>query len=249
MLALVGNIWGALIYVLKRVFVFLPLLFIIFIFRYVNKRLFKWETLMLFALAISIIAFHYVLLMMGGSYGWLRFFVYPLPIAMAWLPYEFSKLRIERPGFGNVAASFCCIALAISSILTGIVMNDSDIAKEEHTVYLEGNTDIEIQKDMAEYINNNCLDSVLLMDSYQTWYIILNLDSTDNVITTCSYIFVEAVDNPREHSVQYIITISPEGIGVADAINIHYPDLYENGASWCNLVVEMGNYRLYEVVY
>lgn len=249
MLALKGNVYAALIYILPRLLVFLPLLLIIFIFRYVEKRLLQWDTLLLFVLAISIAAFHYAVLTVGGSYGWLRFFVYPLPVAMAWLPYEFGGREAQRPAFGKIAAIACCVALAACSVLTGVALSDASIAKEEHTVYLEGNAAVAVQKEIAAYINHNCPDSILLMDSYQTWFVILNLDSPDNVITTCSYTFVDAVAHPQEHNVQYILTIASEGIGTADAINTRYPDLYENGISWCSLIKDFGGYRLYEIIY
>jgi hypothetical protein len=249
MLALRGNVYAALIYMLPRLLVFLPLLLIIFILRYVEKRLWQWDTLLLFVLAISIVVFHYVVLMVGGSYGWLRFFVYPLPIAMAWLPYEFRGRETQRPAFGKIAAIACCVALAAGSVLTGGALSDASIAREEHIVYQEGNAAVAVQKEIAVYINHNCPDSRLLMDSYQTWFVILNLDSPDNVITTCSYTFVDAVEHPQEHNVQYILTIASEGIGAADAINTRYPNLYENGTSWCTLVKDFGGYRLYEVIY
>jgi hypothetical protein len=87
------------------------------------------------------------------------------------------------------------------------------------------------------------------MDSFETWYVILNLDATDYVITTCSYNFNTALENPFEYDVRYILTVTPEGLGSSDAINVKYPDLYDNGASWCTLVKDFGNYRLYEVIY
>ena len=30
----------------------------------------------------------------GASFGWLRFFVYPLLIAVAWLPFELHEMKI-----------------------------------------------------------------------------------------------------------------------------------------------------------
>jgi hypothetical protein len=90
--AIVGDKSAVLLYVLKKSLVFLPLLIIILFIRLLNKQLFKWETLMLLALAASIPAFQYIMLYTASSFGWLRFFVYPLPIAMAWLPHEFSRL-------------------------------------------------------------------------------------------------------------------------------------------------------------
>ncbi len=249
MQALVGDVGGVFAFVMKKVFVFLPLLIVILVLGYIGKRLFRWETLMLLVLVASIPAFQYIMIIMGNSFGWLRFFVYPLPIAMAWLPSEFGGGKIQRPAFGEIAAVACCLALFISNLLTGIYLNDSNMASEEYTTYTQGDQSIALQKEIADYINQNCDDSVILMDSFETWYVILNLDATDHVITTCSYNFNTALENPFEYDVRYILAVTPEGLGASDAINMKYPDLYENGASWCTLVKDFGDYRLYEVIY
>jgi hypothetical protein len=246
-LALAGDEIGVLFYVFKKLVVFIPLLIIILVFRLINKQLFNWETVMLLVLALSIPVFQYIMLLMSSSFGWLRFFIYPLPVAVAWLPYEMGKLKGDKPVFKNMAVSFYCLALITSAVLTGIVINNPDIANEEYSTYVTGNEGFIIQGEVADYINQNCSDGILLLDSFETYYVILNLDSTDNVITTCSYIFEEAVKNPYEHEVKYILTVNPSGLGVSDAINKYYPDLYENGASWCTLEKDFGDYRLYKV--
>jgi hypothetical protein len=230
--------------------VFLPLLIVILLFRTFNKRLLQWETLMFIALAMSIAAFHYEqILTSGSSYGWLRFFVYPLPIAIAWLPYEFGRIEQKGKAFKNITAFVCCAALVVSGVLTGIVLNNPDIANEEYSTYKTGNADFVVQKEVADYINQNCNDGIILLDSYETYYIILNLDSTGNVITTCSYTFEDALNNLADSFVLYIVTVNPERLGASDAINIRYPDLYESGASWCTLVMEWDNHKLYKVIY
>jgi hypothetical protein len=226
---------------------FIPLAVVILFIRLFDKRLFQWETLMFLVLVLGITAFESLMLLRGASYGWLRFFVYPLPIAVAWLPYELEKLKGRSPVFKNVAATFCCLALAISMVLTGLTLKNPEIAREEYSTYFaESGNDLDLQAEIAAYINEYYADSVFLMDSYHTWYVILNMDSTDKVITTCSYTFKEAVEDPVEFDVQYILLVDPE-IGVADAINKYYPDLYENGADWCTLEKDFGDYRLYKV--
>jgi hypothetical protein len=249
MLSLVGNVGGVFIFVIKKVFIFIPVLIAILVLRYIDKRLFKWETLMLIALVASIPAFQYIMIIMGNSFGWLRFFVYPLPIVMAWLPYEFVHGKARRPAFNRMGVILCCVALVISSVLTGFVFNSSSLASEEYSTYTRGDSSVVLQKEVADYINQNCSDSVILMDSFETWYVILSMDATDNIITTCSYTFEAALENPREYSVGYILTVNPEGLGVSDAVNMYYSDLYENGADWCTLVKDFGDYRLYELIY
>ncbi len=245
--AIVGDKSAVLLYVLKKSLVFLPLLIVILFIRLLNKQLFKWETLMLLALAASIPAFQYIMLYTASSFGWLRFFVYPLPIAMAWLPHEFSRIAIERTRLKNILASLCLVVLLGSGIVTGFLFNYPDIANEEYTTYKTGNAGFEIQKQIAEYVNKNCTDGVLLLDSFQTYYVILHLDSTENLITTSSYTFQQAVADPWEYDVRYILTVNSAGLGISDAINNYYPGLYENGADWCTLEMDFGDYRLYKV--
>jgi hypothetical protein len=251
MLALKGNISAVLVYVAERSYPFLILLAFILLFRLFGKRLFQWETMMIIVLCFSLLVFQCVLLVMGNSYGWLRFFVYPLPIAIAWLPYEFSKLKIRQNAFRIVAACFCCIALIATSISTWRAINNPEIGREEYNVYLSESSNIVlmIQKDVAEYINQNCANGVLLLDSFKTYYVILNLNSTDKVITTCSYIFDDAVKDPGAYDVKYVLAVDPSDQGTADAINVYYPELYDNGADWCILVAEFDGYRLYETGY
>ncbi len=246
-LSLQWNIPGVLLYALKMSVYFIPITLVILLIRFFDKRLFRWETMMFLVLVLGVTAFESFMLLRGASYGWLRFFVYPLPIAIAWLPYELEKLKKNTPLFRKVAAACCCLALAVSVLLTGITLKNSEVAREEYSTYfMESGSDLDLQVEIAEYLNENYAEAVLLMDSYHTWYVILNMDSTDKVITTCSYTFEEAIEDPSEFDVQYILLVDPE-VGVADAINKYYPDLYENGASWCTLEKDFGDYKLYKL--
>jgi hypothetical protein len=246
-LSLQWNIPGILLYALKMSIYFIPLMVVILIIRFLNKKLLQWETLMFLVLVLGITAFESFMLLRGASYGWLRFFVYSLPVAVAWMPYELEKMKENKPLFKKVAAACCCLALVVSSVSIGITLKNPEIAREEYSTYfMESGSDLDLQVEIAAYINEHYDEMVFLMDSYHTWYVILNMDSTDKVITTCSYTFKEAIEDPEEFDVQYILLVDPE-IGVADAINNYYPGLYENGAEWCTLEKDFGDYRLYKV--
>jgi hypothetical protein len=247
-LVLKGDIVAVLLFVAKKILPFIPMLVVIFFIRLFDKRLFKWETLMMLVTALSIAAMHYVWLFIGSSYGWFRFFVYVMPIAIAWLPYEFSRLKTSKVMLKNIALCSCGIALVVSGALTWIAMHDYKWAIEEYDAYMSGSVDAErmLQVEVAEYINQNSSDGILLLDSYHTWNVILNLDATDYIITTCSYDFEDAVESPQEYDVKYILTVDPETM-LADAINNYYPDLYESGADWCTLEKDFGDYKLYKV--
>jgi hypothetical protein len=245
--AIVGDKSAVFLYVLKKSLVFLPLFIFILFIRLLNKQLFKWETLMLIALTASIPAFQYIMLYTGSSFGWLRFFVYPLPIAMAWLPYEFNKIAAQKIRLKTILVTACATILIASGVVTGVLFNYPDMASEEYTTYKTGNSGFQVQKQIAAYVNKNCSDGILLLDSFQTYYVILHLDSTKNLITTSSYDFQQAVADPWEYEVKYILTVNSAGLGISDAINNYYPGLYENGADWCTLEKDFGDYRLYKV--
>ncbi len=104
-LSLQWNIPGVLLYALKMSVYFIPITLVILLIRFFDKRLFRWETMMFLVLVLGITAFESFMLLRGASYGWLRFFVYPLPIAVAWLPYELEKLKKNTTLFRKVAAA------------------------------------------------------------------------------------------------------------------------------------------------
>jgi hypothetical protein len=128
-------------------------------------------------------------------------------------------------------------------------MTNPNIAPEENQAYRYGNQDLLQQTEIAEYLNINISRGEILMDSFRTYNVILNLENTNNVITSCSYNFNAAVKSSESYNGQYILTVDPSDVGALDAINIKYPDLYQNGASWCTLVKTFNGYKLYEVDY
>jgi hypothetical protein len=154
-----------------------------------------------------------------------------------------------KPVSGKIMVIICSIALIISSLLCGFYLDNPDIASEEHNAFITGDPEVMAQREIADYINLNNNDGIILMDSFRTFYVILSLDSTEKVITSCSYTFRDAVENPRDFDVKYILTVTTDGLGSSDALNSYYPDLFKNGADWCRLVHDFGNYKLYEVIY
>ena len=47
--------------------------------------------------------------------------------------------------------------------------------------------------------------------------------------------------------INYIVAVDPAGVRALDAINIKYPNLYADGASWCTLVKTFNGFKLYKV--
>ncbi|AZV55410.1 hypothetical protein [Clostridium sp. AWRP] len=226
-------------YVSQKSLPFLPLFFGIVLIRIVTKKLLQSDFFMLFILVLTMLIFHYVMLLGGNSYGWLRFFSYSYPICMAWLPYELYKTKSR---YKHIAAIVISLAMIISSVLTGFTLSNPVLSPEEHEVVVDKQT-VEI----ADYINDQLPDNKILMDSFVTSGIILNVKNVNNLVVCSSLNFNECVDNPAKHGIEYIVVPDPNGVGTLDAINRKYPYLYSNGADWCVLEEEFEEYKIFKV--
>lgn len=247
LLQMAGNPREIGLFIAQRMVVFIPLTVAILLLRLFRLTIFRRETWVLLILIIAIPAFQFIMLFQGASYGWLRFFVYPLPIAMAWLPYELGKMKYNRTILKVGAMILCSIALIGSGVLTGLAMLDPELAPEEYGTYIQPDTAMEEQRAVARFINENLHDSVLLLDSFQAENVILNLNSTKYIITSTSHNFIDAVKVPHDYQVEYILAVNPEGLGEVNLINANHPELYDEGADWVTVVEVFEGYKLYKV--
>lgn len=236
-----GSFLETILYILKRSISFLPPFFAVIINRLLTKRLLKSDFFILFTLITSMIIFHFLMLIKGSSYGWLRFFSYSLPICIAWLPYELSELKETlQPLFFNII----CVSLIISSILTGAALSSPVIAIEEHYVVVSQQS-----TQISEYINEELSDDKIMMDSFLTSAIILNIKNTDNIIVSSHLNFNKYLNNPAKYGIKYIIVPDPNnGLGILDSFNKKYPSLYKHGSDWCTLKKEFEQYKIFQVI-
>lgn len=237
----VGTLTKTILYVAQRSIPFLPLFFGIMIIRIAVKKILKSDFFMLIILVSVMIMFHFLMLIEGKSYGWLRFFSYALPICIAWVPYELSTLK---KSIKPIVFKILCAALIISSILTGVALSDPVVSIEEHYGVVSSQS-IEI----ASYINDELSEDKIMMDSFVTCGVILNVKNVNNLIISCNLNFNNYIEKPAKYGVKYIIVPDPDG-GVGwslDAFNKRYPNLYKYGAEWCTLKKEFEGYKIFEI--
>jgi hypothetical protein len=237
----VGSITKTIQYVALRTIPFLPPFFAIMALRAMTKRLLKWDFFMLCALVAGMITFHFLMLMKGSSYGWLRFFSYALPICIAWIPYELSETpkSLQRIGY-----RILCVSFIISGLFTAKALSSPVLAVEEHDAVVSEQYSL-----IYKYINEELSDDgIIMMDSFTTAPIILNIKNIDNLIVSSSLEFDEYLENPAKYGVRYILVPDPNsGVGSLDAFNTRYPDLYSEGADWCTLIEETEGYKIFEI--
>ena len=235
-----GSLFQLLIYVMKRAMPFLPLFFAIAAIRMVQRKLLKYDFIALTMLVIAMMAFHYLMLLKGDSFGWLRFFAYSLPICIAWIPYEISKCK---PKYLSLTKTVLVLGLVMSSFLCLKALNDKDLAKEEQFARLTREAYV-----IAEYINTNIPDEKILMDVFTLSGVMLNVNNIDNIVVSSSLDFYDCVEDPLHHGINYILVPDPNGIGNLDAVNLAYKNLYKCGAEWCEEEASFDGFKLFRVI-
>ena len=86
------------------------------------------------------------------------------------------------------------------------------------------------------------------MDSYRTYYIIMNVDNVDNLVVSCSPDFQKALKDPVKNNIDYLVVPQIGSYGNMDALNINYPKLYWYGEKWCEEVTSIGEFKIYKVL-
>ena len=106
---------------------------------------------------------------------------------------------------------------------------------------------------MADYLDRQRLpEGSVLMDTSYTGMVWLSSAAPRQFIVTSDYDFKAALNRPWERQVSYLVVSNPSFTN-ADAINIRYPTLWEDGAGFSELAYTMSvgageeRFRIYRV--
>jgi hypothetical protein len=224
----------------------IPLVVILF-YRLIKSKLAQLDLLTLIILIISTFVMQLYMLYKGVSNGTFRYFSYPFVILCAWLPYEMKRNN------SRLFTALCLVSLVIANVALGnawfCTRELANVPMEIEDLRFVCQDREKTQIKVAQFINKHLPQASILMDSYRTYTIILNLNKPANIITSCSYEFQEALREPWKYKINYIIVPSATNDeNQHDALNRLYPELYREGAPWCVLVKEFdGFYKLYRV--
>ncbi|MCR8643476.1 glycosyltransferase family 39 protein [Paenibacillus sp. N1-5-1-14] len=242
---LVGNIMPTLAFVMERLWYFCIPLLIIIVIRIIERRIIRWDFLVLFLLAISIPSMQIILLLKGGTAAWIRYYMYAFPIITIWLPYEISQMRFKKTG-----STLLILGMSASIVIMGLMMNNPRIASDEYEAFRYNKlfTEQEMGKQATAYINNYLSDKIILTDSFSSFRIIMSSNHPKNFVVTSNRDFTKWLEKPTEHPVDYILLPNPQAVLTLDRVNQTYPTLYNWGADWASLDKEFkGYWKLYKV--
>ncbi|WAG53866.1 glycosyltransferase family 39 protein [Clostridium estertheticum] len=240
----------ACIFALKKILVFSAPLIAILILKLLNHRLWRWDTLILLGMFISIPMLQVIMLVKGTTLGWLRYFMYVLPVGFAWLPYELSKVKRKWMFIIPI------MGMILNFIILSYVITQPTIAPDENTflknTFKQHNQTYYDEKqfsDIAGYLDENYPNSNILVDSFSAYLIILKTQFPRRLYISSDYYFNEAISDPQKYGVSYILIPKPGSSSVISVINNAYPNLFEHGAEWAELVRDFGSkWRLYKVI-
>lgn len=200
----------------------------------------RYETAVMLLACLGLTAFTSVMIALGKSGGYVRYLCYPLMISVAFIPYVLASAlgKLRSRAAGILAGCMLCTGLAFAWGFTS-----SSIFVEDLTLNVPAHSE-----QVAAFINARCRNGRVLMDSYRTYYAIMNTDRVDNLVISCSPDFEDCVADPVANNIRYVVVPQIGSYGNMDALNIAYPTLYHGGCSWAREIADIGEFKIFEVI-
>jgi hypothetical protein len=194
--------------------------------------------------SISLIAFQLLMVYLGASAGWLRFFLTLIPFGLLSLSY---LARQVQQRWSTMPFVIVITLVCVGNIFSGYVLVGNRL-KQEPLMRFE-------EHDHVVAALERWREGTVLVDSFLGFPIVLRSDDPSRFVITSDRDFTKVMNDPQR-DVDAILVPRPVGLGAADAINRRYPDLWEDGASWARLVADLEvsaastdeHWRLYAVV-
>lgn len=191
------------------------------------------------------------------TFGWFRFYLLAIPlvvcIALAcWSPDGASMSSRWRAGdvTSRIGAALLTVSLLIGIPVTARAMLNERIGNQQLQFGLKSLLDPQRyppaeqwyrrlmvnDRSLADYFDRrNLPDASVLMDTFNTWGIWLSSDHPKQFVITSDYDFTAMMNRPWDFGVRYIVSSNPT-ISDADALNVRYPTLWDDGAGLGTLV-------------
>jgi hypothetical protein len=111
------------------------------------------------------------------------------------------------------------------------------------------------ERKIAEYLDGLDLpDSSVIVDTVYGFAVVAASTNPKTYVVPSDPDFTALLNDPAQTGVEYLLVVPPTGRGVADALNVRYPTLFDTGADIATLELEIPNdgdsqptWRLYRV--
>lgn len=238
---------------------FLPIIAILAV-RLIEGRLWRPNTFSLTALALCV-PFGLITLQLyeGSSFGWLRYFMYPLFVAAGWGLYEIA--RSSRRTLATALVLGGWLAAAPASI---VAMNDPELGQNEYLVVRavwngEHARDagypmyFEDVAPVAAAIDALPAGSLVLADASNAWTVAATVSRgslKQMLVLTADKRFHPALEDPARRGITYLLVPNPAA-APQDLLNARFPALWAGQEPGFRLKADFPStgtgWRLYEV--
>jgi hypothetical protein len=207
------------------------------------------------------------------TFGWFRFYLLAIPLVVCvalacWTPTATAR----RPSRSETSARKFAAGLLCASLLVGFPV--TVVASLNQRI---GNQQLQFgfnsllhpqrfavqdlwyrqlmfnDRVMADHLDRQSLaDGTVLMDTFNTWGVWLSSTHPQQFVITSDYDFTAALNRPWAFDIKYLLLSNPAASD-ADAINLRYPSLWNDGAGFSRLVYSVSGpndedqFRLFEI--
>lgn len=224
------------------------------------------------ALAVTgpVLAFEIGASALGLTFGWLRFYIMVVPLCALTAGILLAELKDRRPDWPTALRAVPAIA-AVAALLsadptTVQVWSNPSLAPEETCQYAIVRhlpppacqpRSFTSERQVASFFDSRHLPGgSVLIDVSDGFGVVSQSRDPKQFVITPDRDFQQALADPPTFHIRYLVTVPTAGLGAADALNIAYPGIYDNGAGIGKLVAEFPappgsgsfDYRIYRVV-
>ena len=207
------------------------------------------------------------------TFGWFRFYLLAIPLVVCvalacWTPTATAR----RPSRSETSARKFAAGLLCASLLVGFPV--TVVASLNQRI---GNQQLQFgfnsllhpqrfavqdlwyrqlmfnDRVMADHLDRQSLaDGTVLMDTFNTWGVWLSSTHPQQFVITSDYDFTAALNRPWAFDIKYLLLSNPAASD-ADAINLRYPSLWNDGAGFSRLLYSVSGpndedqFRLFEI--
>lgn len=162
-----GGLTGILSFILKRSWPFLIPVVTVFTAKACSHKLKRHDSIIMLLAVLGLMVFTTIMIALGKSGGYVRYLCYPLMFSVGFIPYLFAETKKYRKQVG--ACVLLGLSLTAGCFLWGF--SASDVFREDLTLNVPA-----YSEQLGNYINSHYAGRRVLMDSYRTYYAIMNTD-------------------------------------------------------------------------
>ncbi|MDA8346063.1 MAG: hypothetical protein M0Z66_11335 [Thermaerobacter sp.] len=186
---------------------------------------------------VAVAGLQMLMLYLGKSAGWDRFFITYVPGGFLLIAFLFSHVSVHRRAVAGIAAA---LVLLVGDVGT-LVALQNPILGHGDSVYIasvlssqpisSGNGQF---RTIASYIDAHPR-LVVLLDTFSLWGVVLASRNPKQFVITSDLNFQSLLHYPGGRVSSFLVP-QPKGIAQLDAINRAYPKLWSGSVPWARLV-------------